>query len=652
MDVRPFLKACLKQREFFYPQNLEMYKDGFSLPALSEKLMFSFMFEGFEEFKRNQIPKDDEYVIPDNINSKIDQYKKQDEKAHRNTANFISYTFVKKLIAEQSFKCYYCHNMLSKHSWTLDRIDCNKAHISSNCIIACDICNKQRKDELFNKFYRKKALVRFSKVKPMIYLIDEQNKEVFYKMKENITGGASIIFHRYHEADKTEITRVHYDLEKKEWYYDEQGTRVKKIVGYDSNALYLWCIGEEQLCGRLRYIKTDNKNKYIKRILQNKFYGMLEVDIHVPEEKYEYFSEMCPLFKNIEYSVTDSGEYMTDMIKKNSEDPDKELKSKARKLIGSLKGEKMLIKSTRLQWLIEHGCVVDKLYGVIPAQKGRPFKGFMKMVAAERRKGDSDIKYAIIAEMWKNCGNSAFGRTGMNKNKHKTVKYCTEIEFNRKKYDYFYYDANVYDDVYEVFTNKKKVKQNIPIQIASSIYDDSKRRMLEFYYDCVDKYIDRKDFQYVLMDTDSAYMALTDDFEKLIKPELRDKFMKDRNNWFLRNDTKENFAFDKRTPGLFKPEFEGTGIVALCPKMYYVKGDNKDKYSCKGIQARSNPMITSFEAYKNVLDSGKHNVCHNRGLRFINNSIVTYETTKKGLSPVDIKRWYFNDGIHTRPLDI
>ena len=29
--------------------------------------------------------------------------------------------------------------------------------------------------------------------------------------------------------------------------------------------------------------------------------------------------------------------------------------------------------------------------------------------------GDKDPKYAIIAEMWKLVGNSAFGRTGMNK---------------------------------------------------------------------------------------------------------------------------------------------------------------------------------------------------------------------------------------------
>jgi hypothetical protein len=635
---------------------LEMYKDGFSLPALSEKIMFAFEFAEFEEFRKKGIDTtlDYNYNIPDNIDEKILQYEKQDIKAKRSIENYITKEKVSELIKVQSLRCYHCHNKLSKNTWTLDRIECDVAHTNNNCVIACDKCNVQRKDELFNKFLRKKSLLRYARLKPMIYLIDEANKEVFYKLKNNITGGASIVFHRYHEADKTEISRVHYDLEKKTWNYDEHGKTVKRISGFDANALYLWCIGECLPCGKLRLIETDDL-EYIKDTEDGKFFGFLEVDMHVTEEKYEYFSEMCPIFKNMEYSQEESGEYMKEIIKRNSNDPSKDVKyGKTRKLISSLKGTKLLIKSERLAWMIKHGCIVDKLYGIIPAQKGRVFKAFMEKVSEERRKGDADPKYAIIAEMWKLVGNSAFGRTGMNKNKHKNVKYCTEMQFNRKKYEYFYYDVNIYDDVYEVFSKKKKVQQNIPIQVACSIYDDSKRRMLEFYYDCVDKYLDRKDFQYVEMDTDSAYMALTGKFEELVKPELKEEFLKDRINWFPRNDTPENAAFDKRTPGLFKIEFDGTGIVALCSKMYYVKGfeNGKDKLSAKGIQQRNNQVILNFESYKNVLFTGKHNTCHNTGLRVIDKGVVTYETDKKGLSPVYDKRVVMDDGIHCRPLDL
>jgi hypothetical protein len=44
-------------------------------------------------------------------------------------------------------------------------------------------------------------------------------------------------------------------------------------------------------------------------------------------------------------------------------------------------------------------------------------------------------------------------------------------------------------------------------------------RMLEFYYDFMDVFVDRSDFQYCAMDADSAYMALSaTSLEEVIKP--------------------------------------------------------------------------------------------------------------------------------------
>ena len=285
---------------------------------------------------------------------------------------------------------------------------------------------------------------------------------------------------------------------------------------------------------------------------------------------------------------------------------------------------------------------------MIPAERGNIFKGFMDKVTNERRKGDDDLKYAIIAEMWKLVGNSAFGRTGMNKSKHRNVHFCDEHQFNTKKYDYFYYDADEYNGTYVVTMTKKNIKQNIPIQVACSIYDDSKLRMLQFKYDCVDKYIDRSDYQYIQMDTDSAYMALTDDFEKLIKPELKEEFLRERNKWFpLHND-----KADQRTPGLFKTEFEGDAIIVECSKMYCARGYKKDKYSCKGMQHKNNKLNTNFLVYRDVLFWGTQNSCKNTGFRIINNEMVTYETCKNGLTSVYDKGYVMDDGFHIRPLDI
>ena len=234
----------------------------------------------------------------------------------------------------------------------------------NNCVLCCEQCNKQRKDELFAKFKRKKDLIRFSRVKPLIYLIDEANKQVFYEIKKNITGGASLVFHRYHEAGKTKIQRVKYNINTKEWYYEKDGKFVQKIEGYDANALYLFCIGQEMLCGKLQYFETSDIKKYIQDTLKDQFFGLLKVDIRVPEDKFEYFSEMCPIFKNAEYTQDVAGEYMKEVIKKNlvasgevikknTDGSDNVKYRKVRKLICSLKGEGLLIKSTRLKWMIE-----------------------------------------------------------------------------------------------------------------------------------------------------------------------------------------------------------------------------------------------------------------------------------------------------------
>ena len=60
------------------------------------------------------------------------------------------------------------------------------------------------------------------------------------------------------------------------------------------------------------------------------------------------------------------------------------------------------------------------------------------------------------------------------------------------------------------------------MQIGVFAYQFAKLRMLEFYFDFMDKYLDRSDFQYCKMDTDSAYIAITgQSVESLVKPELR-----------------------------------------------------------------------------------------------------------------------------------
>lgn len=666
LDVGPMLKACLKQKEFYYTFKLDMYKDGFSLPGLSENILFQFSQVGFAEYMKEEPDVNTgQYFSPKNVDKKIEQYKEQDRIAKRSLENFITKEEVTDLFKKQKYVCHYCWAIGTVYNWSLDRINCSKGHILGNCVIACIKCNVQRKDMIMQKFLRKKALLRFAKTHPMIHLIDEKNKTVFYKLKNNIVGGPSIVYHRYHEKGITKINRVHYNHERREWYFGENGKKCQSVVGFDANALYLYCLGQDMLCGKLEWIPTEEEykieseksiilQKELQKTMENKswlqflesFFGALEVDIEIPEDKYNVFGEMPPLFKNIELCEEEGGDYMKKLILGINGKF-----SKSRKLISSLKAVRILIKSTYLEWLVKKGAVITKIYGVIPAQKGKPFKDFAEWVSSERRKGDRDAQNSIIAEAAKTVGNAAYGRTGMNKNKFHNVRFCDEKQFNRAKNNYFYYDAEEYDGIYEVSMNPKHVKQNIPIQVAYTVLNDAKLRMSQFYYDCIDKYLDRKDYQYMYMDTDSAYMALSDKFENLIQPELRDEYELEKNNWFPREDTTVNKNYDKRTPGLFKIEYEGDGMIALCSKTYYTWG-NQDKFSSKGIQKSANEKALCKEAYKRCLIEEETISFQNRGFRYIDGAMKTYEQEKIGLTPIYVKGIVMNDGIHIHPLNI
>jgi len=170
--------------------------------------------------------------------------------------------------------------------------------------------------------------------------------------------------------------------------------------------------------------------------------------------------------------------------------------------------------------------------------------------------------------------------------------------------------------------------------------------MLEFYYDFLDRYLDRRDFELIQMDTDSLYMGISSErLEDLVRPELKVEFEAEKNQWL---------SWDKwssRTPGLFKLEFEGARMIALCSKNYYCdvgEEEEEKKVSCKGMSKRHNEL--SWPRFEEAL-AGKKDMATNRGFRMRDGNMVTYEQKKLGLSAYYDKRWVLEDGIHTEPIE-
>ena len=145
---------------------------------------------------------------------------------------------------------------------------------------------------------------------------------------------------------------------------------------------------------------------------------------------------------------------------------------------------------------------------------------------------------------------------------------------------------------------KEKLEFNLPIQIGFFILQYAKLRMLQFYYDCLDVYVDRADFQYCEMDTDSAYMALSGpDLASVVKPHMCDAYQqtltgrcRDRVDpeWFPYMCCSKHVKYNKRTPGLFKVEYEGDAMIGLCSKTYIVQ------------RTKTVPMTSSHDGLQSV----------------------------------------------------
>ena len=99
------------------------------------------------------------------------------------------------------------------------------------------------------------------------------------------------------------------------------------------------------------------------------------------------------------------------------------------------------------------------------------------------------------------------------------------------------------------------------------------------------------------MDTDSLYLAIAKNtLDECVKRKLRAEWRIEKEKWFSSSDDREiDFEgfkipfkqWDKRTPGKYKAEFEGEGMIALNSKVNHIWGRDKDgneitKTSCKG----------------------------------------------------------------------
>lgn len=319
--------------------------------------------------------------------------------------------------------------------------------------------------------------------------------------------------------------------------------------------------------------------------------------------------------------------------------------------------QKRIISSDLLKWYLEKGMILDNVYMSVEFKRGLPFKKFVDKVSDIRRQGGE------LGDVAKLCMNSAFGKFIQDNSRYTNVQLYSEDQVEQVdravNNNRFINGSEITvenNTMYEVESLKKIIKHNSCITVGITLLCNAKLKMLQFYYDCLAKYLDASDFEKLYMDTDSCWISLSDpNIENIIKPEMKEEWNKDKFNWFVYN------KHDNRTPGLFKEEYSAKELVCLGSKSYYAVGVDKEekkaKISSKGCQARNkqNDVLT-IEKYKECLFEEKVILGENMGFRTLidkngKERKYTYTTKKIALNFKYDKRGIFEDKIHTYPKE-
>ena len=149
---------------------------------------------------------------------------------------------------------------------------------------------------------------------------------------------------------------------------------------------------------------SEEQDELIQNVLNDKLFGFFEVDIEVPDQLRDKFSEFCPLFVISEVSEEQIPQHMKDykintgrkMIKNN------------KKLLGVMKAEKILLYSSLLKWYF------------------RIFKWFPEEVSSARRANDQDKNKKQLGDTAKLKGNSFYGKMIENLEKHISTKFTRD----------------------------------------------------------------------------------------------------------------------------------------------------------------------------------------------------------------------------------
>ena len=253
--------------------------------------------------------------------------------------------------------------------------------------------------------------------------------------------------------------------------------------------------------------KPLSAKSLVQNIRNELIFGYMQCDLSISDKLKAKFSNFPPIFKNIDVSRNDIGEYM----KTYMEEIDL-FKQPQRMLISSFKLNNGTFITPLFNFYLDLGLQCTKICRFIQYTPRKVFKSFVQSVVDGRWAGDENPLSGVVVETMKLLGNSSYGYQIMDTSKHTMTKYLGDEKTHKAINNQFFKRLNiVVKDLYEVELVKSTIEHLETNIVGFFKLQYAKLRMLELYYNFFDKFCDVNKFEGLKMDTDSVYLVLAEE---------------------------------------------------------------------------------------------------------------------------------------------
>src|SRR5262249_17526356 len=132
-------------------------------------------------------------------------------------------------------------------------------------------------------------------------------------------------------------------------------------------------------------------------------FGLVMVDLEVPEDLRSAFDRFPPIFVNREVGRNNIGPFMRQFAVENNL-----LKQPRRCLVSLHKAKRVLLISDLIRWYLDAGLIVTQVYFALQYKPRAWLSHIGERIIAVRRAADSDDSIKILAELEKLIGLNFF----------------------------------------------------------------------------------------------------------------------------------------------------------------------------------------------------------------------------------------------------